>query len=79
MGFDSKVIRIVKLWQLQSVVVNISSKNMCTNDLSYCLCESVDWHWLTLDGSNLFLASTTGYVELLQSASIGGGNSLVRD
>ena len=46
MGFDSKVIRIVKLWQLQSVtVVNISSKNMCTNDLSYCLCESTRIGW----------------------------------
>ena len=54
MGFDSKVIRIVKLWQLQSVIVNISSKNMCTNDLSYCLCESVDW--LTFDGNTRGLA-----------------------
>ena len=51
MGFDSKVLSIVKLWQLQSVVVNISSKHMCTNDLSFCLCKSVDWHRLTLDGS----------------------------
>ena len=59
-SFDSKVLSIVKLWQLQSVVANISTvvKNVCTKDSSYCLCESVDWHWLTLHWMGAYLGAS---------------------